>query len=217
LSARSLFLDPSLFGVVLSNMVSIGLALAFKWDLGEILWVYWGQSIVIGVTNFIRMMRLKKFTTSGLKSGGQPVPETQRAKRQTAFFFLVHYGGFHLGYAVFLSTQKPLNLLSEQDASFLIVAIAGFAITHGYSLFHNEGEDFRHKKPNLGTLLFYPYLRVIPMHLTILMGGAAVGKDSSTTPLTVFMIMKTFADASMHMVGHAIFRRGAPGGGAMRD
>jgi hypothetical protein len=201
-SVESLLLDPSLLSVVLSNVLSIVLALVFDWDLNEILWVYWGQSVVIGVTNFIRMMRLKEFTTRGLKSGGRAVPETQKAKRETAFFFLIHYGFFHLVYAVFLSQRMPLNLLSQQDATFLLIAIGGFAFTHGYSLIHNAGDDFRHKKPNLGTLLFYPYMRVMPMHLTIL-AGAATGGGA----VTAFMILKTIADAGMHMVEHALFRR----------
>ncbi len=211
LDARSLVLDPSLLGVVLSNVVSIALAIFFKWDLNEILWIYWGQSVVIGVTNFIRMIRLKEFTTAGLKSGGRSVPETQQAKRQTAFFFLAHYGIFHLVYAVFLWIKKPLDLPSDQGVTFLLIAVGGFALTHGYSLVRNEGEDFRHKKPNLGTLLFYPYIRIIPMHLTIMAGVASgVAGGTNVVVMVAFMTLKTFADAGMHMVEHAIFRREAP-------
>lgn len=64
--------------------------------------------------------------------------------------------------------------------------------------------DFRDKKPNLGTLVFYPYLRIIPMHLTILwgtqMGGGA---------MLFFMLIKTVADAGMHIVEHNLFRQPA--------
>jgi hypothetical protein len=191
---KSLLFDSSLLGVVLSNVLSIGFALYFKWDLGEIMWVFWGQNVVIGVTNFIRMMRLKEFSTSGLKSGGRPVPETQKAKRQTAFFFL--------------TVKKPLDFSAQQDIAFLLIAVGGVAATHGYSLFHNESSDFRHKKPNLGTLLFYPYMRVIPMHIAIL-AGAALDSNGAASGLVLvaFMIMKTFADAGMHMVEHYLFQR----------
>jgi len=201
-SARSLLLDPSLFGVIFSNVLSIVLAAIFHWDLGEILWIYWAQNVIIGISNFIRIMSLKDFTTKGLSSNGRPVPETQKAKRDTAFFFLMHYGFFHFAYAVFLATQHPVNLAANGDIAFLIVAIAGFALTHGYSFIHNKGADFRHRKPNLGTMLFYPYMRVLPMHFIIL-AGTFLGGGA----MTAFMLMKTVADAGMHMVEHALFRR----------
>lgn len=199
---RRLLLDPSLIGVILGNALSIVLALIFNWDLGDILWIYWAQSITIGLTNFIRILSLKEFTTKGLTSGGRPVLETQKAKRDTAFFFLVHYGFFHLVYAVFLFQRKPLDLLAPDDVAFLLVAIGGFVLSHVFSFIHNKSADFRHKKPNLGLLLFYPYMRVLPMHFIIptatFLGGGA---------MTAFMLMKTVADAGMHMVEHALFRR----------
>lgn len=201
-SARSLFLDPSLFGVILSNLLSIAFAVLFDWDLGEILWVYWAQNVIIGISNFTRIMSLQEFTTKGLKMNDRPVPETQKAKRDTAFFFLLHYGFFHFAYAVFLVTQHPVNLAADEDIVFLVVAIAGFAITHGYSFVHNKDTDFRHRKPNLGTMLFYPYMRVLPMHFIILAGTFLGGGT-----ITVFMLMKTAADAGMHIAEHALFRR----------
>lgn len=202
LGARSLLLDPSLFGLIFSNVLSIVLALVFHWDLSEILWIYWAQNVIIGISNFIRIMSLKEFTTGGLKSNGRPVPETQKAKRDTAFFFLIHYGFFHLVYAVFLGTRNPINLANTEQTVFLLVAVLGFAVTHGYSLIHNKGDDFRHRKPNLGALLFYPYMRVLPMHFIILTGAFL---DGGATP--IFMAMKTVADAGMHIAEHALFRR----------
>lgn len=202
LSARSLFFDPSLVGVIASNLLSIILATVFDWDLGEILWIYWAQNVIIGLSNFARIMSLQEFTTKGLSSNGRPVPETQKAKRDTAFFFLVHYGFFHFVYAVFLAAQHPVNLAASGDLAFLTVAIAGFALTHGYSFIHNKGADFRHRKPNLGAMLFYPYMRVLPMHFIIL-AGAFLGGGA----MTVFMLMKTVADAGMHIAEHALFRR----------
>jgi hypothetical protein len=202
LSARSLLLDPSLFGVIFSNVLSIVLATVFKWDLGEILWVYWAQNVIIGISNFIRIMSLKEFTTRGLSSNGRPVPETQKAKRDTAFFFLIHYGFFHFVYAMFLLDRSPLDFTDSENVAFLLVAVGGFALTHGYSFLHNKGADFRQKRPNLGAFLFYPYMRVVPMQLIIL-GASAVGP--AATP--IFMAMKTVADAGMHVAEHALFRR----------
>ena len=45
-------------------------------------------------------------------------------------------------------------------------------------------------KPNLGTLMFLPYLRILPMHLTIIFG--MIG--GSTFSILFFMSLKTAAD-----------------------
>ena len=83
----------------------------------------------------------------------------------------------------------------------MLCALA-FAGSHGFSFRHNRRTDFRQKKPNLGTLMFYPYLRIIPMHLTIVMGGAVF-----EGALLLFMVLKTLADCAMHMLEHHLFRK----------
>ena len=83
--------------------------------------------------------------------------------------------------------------------------MAAFALAHGYSLCWNKARDFRDRKPNLGTIMFYPYLRIIPMHLTIIIGSTA-----TSLALPLFIVLNTLSDAGMHKIEHALFRRGAP-------
>ena len=45
-------------------------------------------------------------------------------------------------------------------------------------------------KPNLGKLMFLPYLRIIPMHLTIIFGIMG----DSTFSIVFFVALKTVAD-----------------------
>ena len=54
----------------------------------------------------------------------------------------------------------------------------------------------------------YPYLRIIPMHLTIIIGSSV-----AAVALPLFIGLKTLSDAGMHAVEHALFRRG----GTSRD
>lgn len=195
--------DQSLYGILFGNFVTLAAALYNDWSVTPLLWIYWGQSVVIGITNVIRMMRLKEFSTEGFTSGGKRVPETASGKKQTAIFFCVHYGFFHFGYFVFLASGAVGGKIAPGDWPGVAVGILAFALAHGYSLFWNEGRDFASKKPNLGTLMFYPYLRIIPMHLTIIFGGVVAG-----VALPLFIGLKTLADAGMHFVEHALFRRG---------
>jgi hypothetical protein len=56
--------------------------------------------------------------------------------------------------------------------------------------------------PNIGTLMFLPYARIIPMHLTIVLalplGGGA---------LWFFVLLKTAADVIMHKVEHRLLQK----------
>ena len=94
--------DYSGLAILLSNAFTIGLAIFQNWDLRPLLMIYWAQSAIIGVFSFFRMVLLKKFSTEGLKSNGKAVPETSKGKWSTAIFFAVHYGFFHVVYAVFV-------------------------------------------------------------------------------------------------------------------
>ena len=207
--------DLSLWGVIASNILSIAMALIFGWDMGQIMWVYWGQSVIIGALNVKRMLGLKDFTTKGMTMNNAPVPETQAAKAQVAVFFTFHYGFFHFIYAIFLWQELALDSLTQQELMLLGFCIIGFFAAHRFSLGYNASSDFKQKKPNLGTLMFYPYLRIIPMHLTIIAGA---NMDDAAWVMIMFMSMKTLADAGMHMIEHHLFRKpGKDFDGRMKD
>ncbi len=196
--------DTSLWGLVISNVISIILAVSMDWSMGDILWVYWAQSIIIGVINVFRMLSLKEFSTKNVKSNGKRPPETLGTKRYMAGFFAVHYGFFHLAYFIFLWQMHPLTNIALDQIFFIMMLVVSFLGSHGFSYRHNKSTDFKHKKPNIGTLLFYPYLRIIPMHIIIIVGGVF---GSSTFTIIAFMLMKTFADAGMHIIEHKMFRK----------
>lgn len=199
--------DVSLWGVLGGNALTLCLAVALDWPAREIMWIYWQQSVAIGATNFIRMRNLKEFSTKGLTSNGRPVPETPEGARSTANFFALHYGFFHLGYAVFLFAMPgdESGGLSALDRLLGAVAVVGLVASHVFSLRYNAARDFRARRPNLGALMFYPYLRILPMHLTIILGGAVAGLS-----LPLFMLLKTLADGGMHVVEHRIFQAKSP-------
>jgi hypothetical protein len=78
--------------------------------------------------------------------------------------------------------------------------VAWFALSHAWPLITSGGQDYK-KKPNLGTMMFYPYLRIIPMHLAIILGAAF-----PLGALPFFMLLKTGADLGMHEIERRMFR-----------
>ena len=191
----------SLAGLLGGNLLLIAAYALGLVDLGEVLWTYWLQSVVIGIFNFLRMWKLERFTTEGLTSNGRPVPETEAAKRSTAWFFAFHYGFFHLGYAVFLATSHP------PGATWLWLAAAAAGLLVGeWSAYARHRRSDPTWAPNLGTLLFQPYLRIVPMHLAIL---------ATTFAGAVFLPLKLLADVGMFFVDeHLDAKRARAQGGA---
>jgi hypothetical protein len=180
-------LNASLGGLLLGNLTLLA-SFAFGWiTLGELLWTYWFQSVVIGAFNVLRIRALQRFTTDGMTMNDRPVPTTPEAKRQVANFFTIHYGFFHLIYAIFLFAEHP-------PAGWGWLWLVGVSVMFGaseLSTFRRHRAADRGWEPNLGTLMFQPYLRIVPMHLTIV-GAASAG--------FVFLPLKTLADVGMYLV-----------------
>jgi len=202
---RNLFGDLSLWFLLLANLATVFFATKENWNLLTLLWIYWFQSITIGFFNFIRILQLKEFSTEGFKINDKPVQPTQSTKIFTAFFFLFHYGLFHFGYMTFLLigilTKAYGNLPNFADLIYVFLTSLLFFINHLFSYVYNRPKDT--KKQNIGVLMFYPYARIIPMHITISL-AAFLGFGA----LPLFLLLKTFADCIMHIVEHNLLRKG---------
>ncbi len=196
---RSLPHDASVWSLVLVNVIALGVALAGGWSLIDLMAVYWAQSVIIGVSYFFRIMGLERFSTRNFRINNRNVDPTPETKRKTAIFFLCHYGFFHVGYLVFIMVENPHG--SPWGLGLAVCAIA-FAINHYYSYRYHRAVD-RSGTPNIGTLMFTPYLRVVPMHLTIVFGAVAMG----ATGVLVFGGMKLVADVVMHVAEHRLLSR----------
>lgn len=190
-------------GLVLANLAALATALWFDWPPSALLWPYWLQSLVIGGFAVRRMLTAPRICTKGFTSNGKPVPATRAGRVQTAIFFTIHYGLFHLVYAGFIAGSGGWPVGMDLWATLALVAT--FAWGHANSYRRNRGAEDT-VPVNLGTAMFLPYLRVIPMHLTILFGGVALG-GGGTWALLLFTGLKTVSDVAMHYAEHVILRR----------
>jgi hypothetical protein len=188
--------------LLLSNLLTIVMAVIQGWDVSMLMWIYWGQSVVIGYFNVHRIMDLERFSTEGFRINDQAVEPTRETQRKTAAFFAMHYGMFHLVYFVFLFNDAfldgPVSLLAAG------ICVFAFYLNHRYSWQYNRARD-RERVPNIGNIMFFPYLRIIPMHVTILFGGFLGGHGSFS--LLFFLLLKTAADVAMHVIEHAMSGR----------
>jgi hypothetical protein len=195
----SAFASTSLWVLVASNVLTIILALWQGWNLGLLMFVYWCQSIIIGIFCFVRMLTLKEFSAENVRINNVPVTPGKATQLYMSFFFAVHYSFFHFGYLLFMFLGFEVSIFN-QDALTLVslsLTVIVFFCSHLFTYFSNRERDLL-KKQNIGTLMFTPYLRIIPMHLTILFGALAGG----AIPLLIFLVLKTIADAGMHIIEH---------------
>lgn len=150
----------------------------------SIIWLYWCQSVLIGVFNFFDMVTLKNADVRNMTINGKPATVKQ-AKGCLPIFFLFHYGIFHIVYLVFLLVDFKL---SDTNFTYLKWALGG-VLLHQVIHFIQNKTTYSGESRNIGTMFFMPYLRIVPMHLTILLP-----KFLGWTPALTFLILKTVFD-----------------------
>jgi hypothetical protein len=195
---RYIINDKSSWVLILSNVITIILAVMQGWSLLFVMLIYWSQSVIIGSFNFIRILSLKKFSTENFKIRNMSVKPTKDVKFSTAIFFAIHYGLFHLIYLAFLTTFNVFWQLeiAASDIIFIPLISLIFFVNHLFSFLSNREKDSK-KIPNIGRIMFFPYARIIPMHLIIMFGLFLGG-----VAIVLFLILKTIADLIMHVLEH---------------
>lgn len=184
--------DPSLY---LLLAVNIALICGFYLNaLNEttIIYTYYFQSIILGFSYFFRIMTLKDYSVENFKIDGVQAEKSPKTKGCTGWFFLFHFGFFHFVYLIFLLTRYQHGI----ESTFFWTSILSFAAGECLSIIRQRNSA-EQTTPNIGTLMFTPYLRIIPMHFFILLGGFI---SDSKNVFLIFLILKTFSDVLMHIV-----------------
>jgi len=152
-----------------------------------------------GLFTFLNILTTKTPASIDETTTAEGLPNGKRSlKDVSAFFFLAHYGFFHLVYFVFLLTMTKLSLFNwpffKYYLGIFFISLAVNFISHKIQK-RTLGDD-------LGKMMLLPYLRIIPMHLCILI-PAFVG----ITSLTVFLVMKVVADVFMYALTNSYYKR----------
>jgi hypothetical protein len=193
---RYFYRDVTVWSLIVSNLLIIGWALIEKWSVFTVMWVYWIQSVGIGIIWFFKILTLKRFSTKGFMINNKLVQPTRATKIKTSIFFLFHYNFFHIIYALFLSTQG-----GEVKTGIIILPGLIFLANSFLSFLYNKEKETG-QKANIGKLMFYPYFRIIPMHITIIAAGILQDKGMNMegqATIILFLLLKTVADVVMYI------------------
>ena len=174
--------NPYLLMLLASNIYCIWYFNSHSNGFVTVVWIYWLQSVIIGFFNFIDLLTIKNYDTADFKVNNQPLND--KNKGCLPWFFLVHFGIFHLVYMIFIAVYLGINV----DKRFFLIGVAAFLL-ESLSSFIRQKNAERQIKFEIGSIFFLPYLRVIPMHLMI-MGSVFL----SVQPSVIFLVLKTIAD-----------------------
>lgn len=126
----------------------------------------------------------------------------------SSVFFAIHYGGFHLGYFFFLAVFSKWDFFGiAENIDFIGIIFVSmlFFANHAFSFWKHELVNKEGANRSPMAMFAAPYIRIIPMHLTIIFGAffimflPGIGKKIS---LVFFLLLKTLTDTSSHVKMH---------------
>lgn len=192
--------DRSLHVLIAVNVLTLAFAFYQGMSLRSLLLIYWIQSVIIVACSVARILILQRFSTRGVSFDGEKVIESAATRRKAASGCAMFFGIFHAVYLAFIFVFPPPPQFGDPMAYVLAGLV--FALNHLYSLRRNAAKDAA-GRPNIGTLMFMPLPRILPMHLLMCTGLAFT---SSAFSMVLFGLLKTAADALMHLIEHRVLQ-----------
>ncbi len=136
--------------LLFANIITIVLAIVGNWDVAAVMFVYWAQSVIIGLFTVVSILGAdSSFLAADLR---KPVDEQAGSKKITpifasfyqfilAGFFTLHYGLFHWGYFIFIVDSGIFGNVNFADTS-LWLSCGFFFANHLYShiTYRHEGQ-----------------------------------------------------------------------------
>lgn len=211
------FPSSSLLALVAANLVPLAGVAFWNWEVGDVVFLYWTENLVIGAFNVLRMA----FATGS--EDAAPVPARFRTPAGESLvgriffigFFIVHYGGFCYGHGVFLAhlfpitgvaaDPEPVEVLEAMLAHpYTQLAILAIVASHAYSFLRNYIGRREFRRADINALMGSPYKRIVFTHVFILAGGFLLQwLGGPLAAMLLFVGMKTAFDAHAHVKEHA--------------
>lgn len=185
---KRFFTKPAYLIVVVSNLALFFLPqLDLKNNALTFIWIYMVQSLMIGVVHVFKL----NFYRFSLPTR----PTDWKSPHALSVFFLFHYGFFHFVYYFFIPPNHVNWDVVLQGASIFMGALILNTMRH-------------YKKENSGNynandFMLLPYVRIIPIHIAIILGGFLSAITGSYSGIFVVLaIMKTVLELFLEYMQH---------------
>lgn len=214
--------------IVSSNSIPVIGVIYLNWNPYMILLIYWGESLIIGIFNILKMM------ISGAIQDGKFSPSGFAAGTGSSVFFTVHYGTFMFIHGVFivifmliaisedLSGSETMDALLIADEilapgemtaiEFLeseFAAVAALFISHLVSFYLYFLKTGEYNYTIADNYMTKPYKRIIVMHFTIILGAVAlfISGFKSVIFIIIWIGLKILLDLKMQINEIKNYRR----------
>ncbi|MFT7140866.1 MAG: hypothetical protein ACI9B8_003298 [Sulfitobacter sp.] len=117
----------------------------------------------------------------------------------TIIFFICHFGLFILGYFALLDDALGLPMPFSAD---VIAACLVFFASHVFSLLYHFFYRREYQVVTAGAMMMQPYIRLIPMHISILLVISIMTSPTSRGFAIALLILKPLVDAMTHVAVH---------------
>lgn len=162
-------------------------AVFLGWNVGIILFLFWGESLIIGFYNVLKLVAFG--TVEGIA---------------TAAFFVVHYGVFMVVHLAFLwvfflvEATTPMGALRETWLAWALLMLS-----HGFSFVYHYVMGGERKTATVQGLMRSPYSRILIMHVTIIFAGVPVlFLGSPVLGVALLVALKIVVDVRAHVKEH---------------
>ena len=196
-------LTPSELCLIAANIVPLIGVLFWDWRVFDVMFLFWVENVLIGFFNVLKMSAW-----------------TIRSRIYPAVlliaFFVVHYGGFAFGHFIFVvalfGDVQPGDKAGwaffmtrpEFHTWGFYLAVLGLFTSHLFSFCVNFLRRGEIKRTNAFDLMSAPYGRVMILHVTLLLGGAAAQILKQPVWAMLLLIgMKIVFDLRAHRKSHA--------------
>ena len=189
------FKKPSTWILLIINIATIITAHTQQWDVAPLIWIYFIQSLIVGFFQCAKIATAHNFEFDGVVFAENDGEHNRLFRKWIppvlVLAFLLHFGGFHAGYSIWLIPNIPFTPLNS-----IITFSVLFFVNHLISFVQSYNKNKQDTK-KLMDLMGFPYIRILPLHIIIFI---AAFFNIAQIPIIFFMILKTFGDILMHSV-----------------
>lgn len=191
-----------IISLILSNLVLVWGFLFWGWSFGNIIILYWFESIVIGFYTILKMVMAQN--TGKVKFYLYETNDQRLTiilvKIFLILFFITHFGGFIFGHGLFLLALFGKQIIFQKS---LFISIISMFLSHGISFIIHYLQPKTYLKTSPFFLMFRPYSRIIIVHITVLICGLFLIYQNSLIYIILFILIKTVVDLKSHIFEHS--------------
>jgi len=191
--------DTTLWTLIIVNVVTLVTCITENQSLAYVLLLAWSQSYIVGIFAAINISKVKQYAI-------EPATEDKKeynpnnSKSTSAILFFVFYSFFHIGYLIFILVFHWLGDMSLPTLlEFSIPAI--LLVLHHWYVYRKrqKAEENSTELPRLSKMIQEPFLRSLPVHFVIILGGLTLILGiSGMIFVIIFQLMKLFMDMLFH-------------------